>query len=211
VSRIEEIGADAPAIILGNEFLDCLPVLQAVRHADGWRERRIGLDEGGGLRFVPGEPVAGPEAPMGAVREWSPALVAAGSAIGDLVARAGGAALAIDYGRAKPGFGDTLQALRGHQKEGPLDNPGRADLTVHVDFPAFLAAAQSAGAKAGPILTQGEFLGGLGIEARAAALAQAHPAEADKIARQLDRLIAPEQMGRLFKVARVASPGLAVR
>jgi SAM-dependent MidA family methyltransferase len=66
----------------------------------------------------------------------------------------------------------------------------------------------SAGAEAAPILTQGEFLRGLGIEARAAALSRANPAEADKIARQLARLIAPDRMGQLFKVARVAAPGL---
>jgi SAM-dependent MidA family methyltransferase len=208
VSRVEEIDVDAPVIILANEFLDCLPISQAVRGADGWRERRIGLDENGRLSLVLGGPAAGPEAPVGAVREWSPELVAAGSAIGGLVAGSGGATLLIDYGRAEPGFGDTLQALRGHKKEGPLDNPGLADLTAHVDFPAFLAAAESAGAGAAPILTQGEFLRGLGIEARAAALSRAHPGQADKIARQLARLIAPDQMGQLFKVARIAAMGM---
>jgi SAM-dependent MidA family methyltransferase len=119
VSRVEEIEVDAPVIILANEFLDCLPISQAVRRADGWRERRIGVDDHARLEFVPGGPAAGPEAPVGAVREWSPALLAAGSAIGGLVARTGGAALLVDYGRAEPGFGDTLQALRATKRRGP--------------------------------------------------------------------------------------------
>ena len=208
LSAIGDIDVDVPTIVLGNEFLDCLPIRQAVRGRDGWRERWIGVDGAGRLSFIAGQPVDGPEAPAGAVREWSAELVATGSALGALAARAGGAALLIDYGRCEPGFGDTLQALRGHRKEDPLTHPGLADLTAHVDFPAFLDAAAAAGAQVPPAETQGDFLRGLGIEARAAVLSRAHPNQAEKIGRQLARLTAPDQMGRLFKVARIAAPGL---
>src|SRR5260370_856373 len=121
-----------------------------------------------------------------------------GSALGALVAMAGGAALLIDYGRSQPAFGEsrsqpafggTLQGLRGPRKEDPLARPGLADLTAHVDFPAFLAAAEAAGAQVSPVETQGDFLRRLGIEARAAGLSRAHPDQADKIGRQLARLI----------------------
>ena len=54
---------------------------------------------------------------------------------------ASGAALLIDYGRARPEAGDTLQALRRHQKVDPLDSPGEADLTQWADFPRVLEAA----------------------------------------------------------------------
>ena len=145
---------------------------------------------------------------MGAVLEWSPDLEAAGSALGALVAEAGGAALLIDYGRCEPGFGDTLQALLGHRKEDPLAHPGLADLTAHVDFPAFLDAAEAVGAQVPPAEFQGDFLRRLGIEARAARLSCAHPDQTEKFGRQLARLIAPDQMGQLFKVARIAAPGL---
>ncbi len=148
-------------------------------------------------------------------RPWAPSctnglpeVVAAGSALGALVAREGGAALLVDYGRSKPAYGDTLQALRGHHKEDPLAHPGLADLTAHVDFPAFLTAAEATGVQVSPVETQGDFLRGLGIEARAAGLSRAHPDQAEKIGRQLARLIAPDQMGQLFKVARIAAPGL---
>jgi SAM-dependent MidA family methyltransferase len=128
--------------------------------------------------------------------------------VGALVAKAGGAALLIDYGRSEPALGDTLQALRGHRKEDPLAHPGLADLTAHVDFPAFLAAAEAAGAQVSPVEFQGDFLRRLGIEARAAGLTRAHPDQAEKIGRQLSRLVAPDQMGELFKVARIGAPGL---
>jgi len=154
-------------------------------------------------------PPGGEDLPPGAVLESSPAQAALGSEIGHRLARDGGAALLIDYGRAAPEPGDTLQALRAHRKEGPLDNPGQADLTVWADFPSVLDAAREAGANAPPVITQGAFLRALGIEARAQALAAARPDRADTIARQLDRLTGAAQMGDLFKVACLSAPGLA--
>ena len=155
-------------------------------------------------------PIKGEESHQrGAVVESSPAQAALGSEIGHRVARDGGAALLIDYGRDAPGPGDTLQALKAHTKVSPLAEPGQADLTVWADFPAVLTAAAEAGAATGPILTQGAFLQGLGIEARAEALAAARPDQADKLARQLDRLTGPAQMGRLFKVVCLSAPGLS--
>jgi NADH dehydrogenase [ubiquinone] 1 alpha subcomplex assembly factor 7 len=151
----------------------------------------------------------GEDLSAGSVVESSPAQAALGSEIGHRVARDGGAALLIDYGRGAPGEGDTLQALKAHAKVPPLDEPGQADLTVWADFPAVLAAAAEAGAATGPILTQGAFLQALGIQARAQALAASRPDQAEKLARQLDRLIGPAQMGELFKVVCLSAPGLA--
>jgi NADH dehydrogenase [ubiquinone] 1 alpha subcomplex assembly factor 7 len=70
-----------------------------------------------------------------------------------------------------------------------------------------LAAAQAAGAEAAPLLTQGEFLVRLGIGARAEALANARPDRSERIERQLERLVSPDQMGELFKVACLHQPG----
>ncbi|WP_165184597.1 class I SAM-dependent methyltransferase [Caulobacter soli] len=145
----------------------------------------------------------------GMLVESSPAQAALGAEIGHRVARDGGAALLIDYGRDAPGPGDTLQALKAHAKVSPLAEPGQADLTVWADFPAVAAAAAEAGARVGPILTQGAFLQGLGIEARAQALAASRPDHAEKLARQLDRLTGAAQMGELFKVACLSAPDLS--
>jgi SAM-dependent MidA family methyltransferase len=154
-------------------------------------------------------PPQGEDLEPGVVVESSPAQAALGSEIGHRVARDGGAALLIDYGRDAPGPGDTLQALRAHTKVPPLAEPGRADLTVWADFPAVLEAAVEAGARTGPILRQGDFLHGLGIEARAQALSLARPDRAETVARQLDRLTGAAQMGELFKVVCIHQPGLA--
>ena len=212
---LDDLPQDAPLILVANELLDCLPARQFVRTEQGWAERMVGLDDQGALAFgLARTPVdhAFPEAGMGAVLEVSPAQAALGAQLGRRIALQGGAALLIDYGRAEPGFGDTLQALRGHRKVAPLETPGEADLTVHADFPAVLTAARAEGAQTSGPLGQGEFLRRLGLEARAAALCNARPDKADQIARQLTRLTEPDQMGELFKAAcihaaRLAPPG----
>lgn len=220
--RLEDVPAGAPLLLIANEVLDCLPARQFVRTQGGWAERMVGLDEAGRLAFGlkslgPSPSVArgatpppeGEDLEPGTVVESSPAQAALGSEIGHRVARDGGAALLIDYGRDAPGPGDTLQALRAHTKVPPLAEPGRADLTVWADFPAVLEAAVEAGARTGPILRQGDFLQGLGIEARAQALSLARPDRAETVARQLDRLTGAAQMGELFKVVCIHQPGLA--
>lgn len=211
VGSLAEIPGGAPILLVANELLDCLPPRQFVRTDDGWAERMVGLDDSDNLVFgLSRSPLdhALPEAPVGSVLEHSPAQAALGAELGARLAADGGAALLIDYGRAEPGFGDTLQALRRHRKQEPLANPGEADLTVHADFPAVLAAAQAEGAEAAPLLTQGEFLVRLGIGARAEALANARPDRSERIERQLERLVSPDQMGELFKVACLHQPGL---
>ncbi len=154
-------------------------------------------------------PLWGEDLRPGAVVESSPAQAALASDIAHRLVTDGGAALLIDYGRATPDAGDTLQALRNHAKVDPLKTAGLADLTVWADFPSVVTAAREAGAKAGPVLTQGEFLRALGIEQRAQALSTARPDRADQIGRQLDRLVGEAQMGALFKVACLAAPDLS--
>ncbi|MFN4092838.1 MAG: SAM-dependent methyltransferase, partial [Brevundimonas sp.] len=129
-----------------------------------------------------------------------------GRDLGLLVKAASGAALLIDYGRAAPEAGDTLQALRRHQKVDPLADPGEADLTQWADFPTVLEAALRSGADVTGCMGQGEFLHLLGIEARADRLKAGRPDAGPVINRQLARLTADDQMGTLFKVAGVFSP-----
>jgi SAM-dependent MidA family methyltransferase len=211
--RLAGVPEGAPLILVANELLDCLPARQFIRTETGWAERRVGLGPDGGLAFglapVP-EAFRPKDAPVGSLMEWSEATGVLGAEVGARIARDGGAALFIDYGRAEPGYGDTLQALIAHRKVSPLERPGEADLTVHADFPHFVHAARAAGARATATLEQGEFLLRLGIAERAAALKAARPDKADMIGRQLARLVEPDQMGSLFKVAAIHAEGLEV-
>ena len=206
-TSLAEVPDGVPMILVSNELLDCLPARQFVRTPIGWAEQVVGLDAGGKLTFgLASTPAAGllPDARPGQVFEQSAAQAALGAELGQRIAADGGAALLIDYGRATPDFGDTLQALQRHEKVDPLDAPGEADLTVHADFPAVMAAAQAEGCESA-ILTQTQFLARMGIGERAEALVRSAPARSAVIGRQLTRLIAADEMGELFKVCAIFS------
>ncbi|WP_313434934.1 class I SAM-dependent methyltransferase [Novosphingobium sp.] len=206
------VPTDAPLLVVGNEFLDALPVRQLVKAAEGWRERMVDWAED---RF---RPVAGdkpmdaavPDAfrdmPEGTLLETCPGAAAVMQELSARLAAQGGAALVIDYGYAEPQTGSTLQALRAHTKVDPFATPGEADLTCLVDFAILAEIVGREGAKWQGTVTQGNFLRALGIETRAANLASASPHHADTIGRAMDRLIGDDQMGTLFKVMGVSAP-----
>jgi NADH dehydrogenase [ubiquinone] 1 alpha subcomplex assembly factor 7 len=197
---------DAPVLVLANEFFDALPVRQYVKTARGWCERMVVVKEGK-LDFALA-PLAAPTAsipasragaPEGGFYETSSATTALGEEIARGIANHGGAALILDYGYNEIGFGETLQAVGAHRFVAPLDEPGRYDLSAHVDFTALRDAARHGGAAVFGPVRQGQFLARLGIAARAEALAKANPAQSDQVSTALARLTAPGQMGKLFQ------------
>ena len=211
VKSLHDIDTDAPIILIANEVLDCLPARQFLRTDTGWAERRVGLDDDDGLTFGLTAPSAGFIKPAfnmepGQIFEISEQQAAFGRDLGALIGEASGAALLIDYGRDRPGPGDTLQALKRHEKVDPLSTPGEADLTQWADFPVVLETAVRSGADVTGCRGQGDFLRTLGVETRAQRLMQSRPDAAPVIERQLHRLTAPDQMGDLFKAACVFAP-----
>ena len=156
---LEEV-PEGPSIVLANEFVDALPVNQAIKQFNGWYERVVEIDADDNLVFgianeqIPlFEQLVPPDvrdAPLGAIYEWRTDNLAL--ALGQRVTRQGGAALLIDYGHVKSAVGETLQAISGHAYADPLASPGEADMTAHVDFQALAVAAESMGARVhGPI------------------------------------------------------------
>lgn len=216
--RLEDVPS-GPILLVANEFFDALPIRQFAATDRGWCERLVGLDGEDlifGLRPEP-EPALGKPLRLGDVLEWPAASVDIMGELAGRLAQDGGAALILDYGYWGPAFGDTLQALKNHQPINPLQEPGEADVTTHVDFHRLAQAAAAKGARVHGIVSQGDFLQTLGIEARAEALkARATPAQAADIDRALARLTerGPTGMGELFKVLAVtheaiqAVPGL---
>jgi NADH dehydrogenase [ubiquinone] 1 alpha subcomplex assembly factor 7 len=217
VASIDALPA-GPLLLVANEFLDALPIRQLARGRVAWAERLVALDEEDRLVFADGPespaltllvPAALRVEPPGTVVEICPAAAALGAALGERLARDPGAALFIDYGYYPSAPGSTLAALRRHRAAPVLEDPGGADLSAHVDFAAFAAAAGAAGAIVHGPVAQGRFLAALGAEARLAALsARARPAQRAALESGLQRLIDPAQMGNLFKVLALTSPGL---
>lgn len=206
---------DAPLYLVANEFLDALPVRQFVRRGETWRERCIGLS---GEAFVrvdgpEADPPAGllaalPAPTEGDVLEHRPTADAFARDLAARLAAQGGAALILDYGPAASGFGDSLQAVARHAFADPMEAPGEADITAHLDFARLAAVAEKSGAAAFGPAPQGRWLVAMGIRERTAQLvANATPAQAATLASGAARLCEASAMGRLFKVLALLPDG----
>lgn len=221
--RLEDVPA-GPSLIIGNEFLDCLPIQQLICEdpfagKDGWVERRVGLDDKDRLCFVkidvPAVGILTDNLPEGAsdarkndLLETCPSTAQVIDSLAQRFAQSPGRALFIDYGPDETEFGDTLQALKRHEKVGVFSDPGNTDLTARVDFSAIGALAKAAGLTASAAVTQREFLSKLGLEMRAVALIRSKPDAKAVIARQMHRLTDDAEMGELFKAICLSSPDL---
>lgn len=195
---------DRPLFLVANEFFDALPIRQCLRDGPEWREVQIGVDAEGTLQK--GLSPRGQFAQLahrlsdtkdGDLVEWCPQMRGISETIGTHIQTHGGVGIIIDYGDWRS-LGDTLQAVQNHSMQGPLDAPGLADLTAHVDFEALADASPCAHSR---LVTQGVFLERLGITQRAQALAKhlsGQPLEDHITAHR--RLTHPDEMGNLFKV-----------
>ncbi len=203
---------EGPSIVIANEFFDALPIEQYFRAGDYWCPRMVDIKpDGDGLCFVLLPPFDPPELPPGLMDvpndvmvEFSPAALDITEDITRRICEHGGAALFIDYGHAESAPGETLQALKSHKYHDPLQTPGEADLTAHVDFGALAQRIFATGGRAlGPV-TQSHFLQTLGIAERAQMLREnASTEQAEEIERALLRLTDENEMGELFKVMAV--------
>ncbi len=218
--------SSGPTIIIGNEFLDCLPIRQLICEdrfagAAGWHERLVGINDDKELQFVkspaPISDVLAQSLPSEAKNARNDDLMEINPSAAQLLDQIKtrfedhpGRVLFIDYGPEVTEFGDTLQALNRHEKVGVFSDPGNTDLTARVDFQALAETAKAIGLETTQAVPQREFLSKLGIEMRAVALTRAKPDAKEKLTRQLRRLMAEDEMGVLFKAIAVQSPGLPV-
>ena len=119
-----------------------------------------------------------------------------------------GIIVAIDYGYTRNQqltglHRGTLMTYRHHAAgTDPYQAPGEQDITSHVNFTALAAACQDSGMKCEKLLTQSQFLMGIGQSDEFAVVFEdcRLPQEKAKVALQLKHLIAPEGMGETFKV-----------
>ncbi|MDX1974791.1 MAG: SAM-dependent methyltransferase [Rickettsiales bacterium] len=177
-----------PLLLVANEFFDALPIRQFA----GDSERMITVSEQGTLEFsVPDEYITAERC------ESATAIMAT---IAQHIETHGGVALIIDYGY-EHGSGDSLQAIKQHSTHNPLETPGEADLTAHVDFGALRKAALAYQVDVHGPRAQGAFLGQLGAIERAMQLcSHANETHQSQIMSGLTRLVSPEAMGELFRV-----------
>jgi SAM-dependent MidA family methyltransferase len=116
--------------------------------------------------------------------------------------------IVIDYGytREEQLAGrhlDTLMTYRQHSAgPNPYEAPGEQDITAHVNFTALAAAAENGGMQTHKLLTQSQFLLGIGeVNQFADAFEGCKlPQERAKVTMQLKHLVTPSGMGETFHV-----------
>ncbi len=192
-----------PTILLANEFFDALPIRQLEKKAGRVFERCIGVeDEKLAIGLIPSAsriPFAGE-----GVFENASIRDALATHLGDHLNRSSGAALIIDYGHMRSAMGDTLQAMQAHNFCKITEHVGDADITSHVDFESLGRGFAKGGARIGGMMTQGQFLEAMGLEARTKVLAGNASGEKQRqIITASERLANSVQMGELFKVMAV--------
>ena len=213
-SRVEWLDAMPETFsgcIVANELLDAMPVQVLTWRDKGLMERGISLDEEG--NFVWAERPAdarlqalAAELPVSApyVSEVAPIASAWVAEWGRRLER--GAMILIDYGLPRHEYyhpqrsGGTLRCHYRHRAhDNPFWWPGLSDITTHVEFTAIAEAAHGAGLNVLGYTTQATFLMNCGI-GELLAERQAESADATKALGAVQVLLAPGEMGELFKV-----------
>lgn len=205
--------------VIANEVLDVMPVQLVVWRAEGIFERGVVLDATGGVdgfgwqeRPAQGRllaaaqtlPVELPEEGEYASEICLPARAWVAEWAGRLAA---GALILIDYGYPQAEYylpnrsQGTVQCYYRHRAHTDLLRwPGLNDITSFVDFTALADAAHEAGLRIEGYTTQARFLTDCGLLELLAAVGPTDEAPYVRAARAALRLIAPHEMGELFKV-----------
>ncbi|HYG99877.1 MAG TPA: SAM-dependent methyltransferase [Terriglobales bacterium] len=198
------------SIIFANEFFDALPL--EVLAACG--EMRVGYDDGRFVEtFVPPSLEALEYLDRYGVHPGEGERIEARLLDQHYMVQIGsrlhaGFVVLIDYGYTREELlagrsTDTLRAFRQHAVSGnPYEAPGEQDITAHVNFTALREIGQTAGLDHLALLSQAQFLMGIGEPNQFAdAFEEAGIAqERTKVAMQLKHLIMPGEMGEAFQV-----------
>jgi SAM-dependent MidA family methyltransferase len=215
VTWLDELPENFSGVVVANELLDALPT-----HAVAWRES--GLMERGVVHGADGgfawaeRPAHGALATameaLDAVEIEAPYASEIGLAARAWVAEWGrrlerGALLLIDYGLPRHELYHPQRnrgTLRCHYRQRAHENPfwwpGLSDITSHVDFTAVAEAGFDAGLDVLGYTNQASFLINCGIGELLAGRQQAGGEQALRALGAVQTLMAPGEMGELFKV-----------
>ena len=218
-TRVRARSTEVPLIVVANEFLDALPV--EVVSAEG--SLRLDVENGRLVeKWVPASTAElefldryGVHPGPGDRTEICFEARQHMEALAEAIER--GFFIVIDYGytREEQLAGrhlGTIMTYREHTASpNPYEVPGEQDITGHVNFTALVAAAEQNGVQTHRLLTQSQFLMGIGeVNQFADAFEECRlPQERAKVALQLKHLVTPAGMGETFQVL-VASKGVDV-
>ena len=197
-------------IVFANEFFDALPVEVLGDHGS----MRVGWEAGRFVEsFVTASAAEMEYLDLYSIHPEEGERVEAGleaqrwmQTIAQSVRR--GFVIVIDYGYVREELlagrhRGTIMCYRQHSASGnPYEAPGEQDITAHVNFTALRVAGEQAGLDCLGLLTQAQFLMGIGEKTQfSEAFEDAQlPQERAKRALQLKHLVTPAGMGETFDV-----------
>ena len=198
-----------PVIFFGNEFFDAIPIKQFKKIKNSFFEKNYILDKNfrikkvykkasvsnikilksyktlNNLKFI--------EFPKLGFQELTKII--------KKIFKLKGCILLVDYGYFRANNQNTLQSVMKHQKNNPLKNLGRADVTTHVNFKLLNEFFIKNNLKIKDLISQKEFLENMGIIERAKIVAKKMKfKEQSDLYLRMQRLLSPRYMGELFKV-----------
>jgi SAM-dependent MidA family methyltransferase len=204
-------------VVLLNEVLDAVSPALIARRGDAWFERGVAWRDGA---------LAWDERPLVDARllaiarerfppdgDYVSEVNAAAEALVSTLGRrlASGALLIVDYGFPASEYYHPQRSegtLVGHYRHrvhaDPFLWPGLSDLTAHVDFTAIAEAGVRAGLRVKAFATQASFLLGCGILDLLRDVGAPHSLDYLRAASEVQKLLAPSEMGELFKVLLLA-------
>jgi SAM-dependent MidA family methyltransferase len=104
-----------------------------------------------------------------------------------------GHVIAVDYGHLNTHLEANVQVRARHRfLSSPFEQIGRADITVHVDWPSVIDRANANGLSLGGFTDQHHFLAGI--------ISSLGLPDTPKLTRELQTLLHPEMLGRAFQV-----------
>lgn len=211
IEKLDTLPSEGPLIVIGNEFLDVLPIRQFRFNGQKWQERNVAT-EGDRLTWIYQDSNEDLQAQLskypvpkkGDYYEFSEPCCNIFKAISRHINNRGGTGLFIDYGYLDYIYGETLQAVKNSRYADILKTSGKADLTAHVNFAMLADLAVGQGLDYA-VSTQGDFLTRCGIQYRAQYLmTRASALQRDNIEKALHRLTNSDEMGALFKVMEIS-------
>jgi SAM-dependent MidA family methyltransferase len=210
--------------VLANEVLDALPVQIAVRRGGDWHERGVRIVSATGRLEWSERPAPERLAALAAGRfpdcdDYASEINLRAEALVEDMARRirAGAALFVDYGFPRAEYyhpqrnsGTLMCHYRHRAHADPFAWPGLTDITAHVDFTAMAEAGARGGLEVAGYAAQAPFLLGCGILDALAAVGVPDSPAYIRAAGPVQKLLAPAEMGELFKVLALARSPAAV-
>jgi len=217
-------------VLLANEVLDAIPVDIVGRREGMWLERGVRWDNESDQFAWSERPLGSDLAAIAAARfpasvDYTSEINRAGEALVEDIGKriTGGAALFIDYGFPAAEYyhpqrdrGTLMCHYRHRAHDDPFQWPGLTDITAHVDFTAMAEAGERAGLRVAGFAALAPFLIGCGILDALAATGRPESKPYIVAASAVQKLLAPSEMGELFKVLALAraetidGPGFAL-